>query len=584
MPALLSERLNGALNVSGAFDNCFFHAYALHLLANKQPLPSDLFTFKSLIGAESHASTLQKRFAEDPELTLFAHYHQQHNPDEETPSFIVEKTLVLAFLLREWFATKMANTATISEEKQDQVIELFTNYINFRSFMAKEDLTSGAEGVLYLANSEFLEYAFKRSSDEFKERDKKPEFEHYFTDTANLEAALRAFWRAEGYSNYCKYIAQPGTKLSYTDVTPVMAHLSQPLKIYNYRPATQPIIHEHEGATEFPLMELAIEVNEGHYYLLKTEENTTLLDTYRASYNQYQRDREAILAHVGNKVSFSQTTSSLFAGAICPAGHLEEAPFTMLLNRIDDQQRVLHKIDATNFDAATDERAAVDASTEATAHTGIHADTEAAVHAEADASTEATAHIEVDVHNEAAAYAEADADTEAAAHIGVDVHNEAAAHAGVGTHTEAKVSSDPLNTVDKDKRIPLIQNKEKKQKVFNEHLDKLQKKSTTLKEPKAQQAAQILHQSLSLAGKHYFNREITYEVFKEQCDKAIADARPILQTHRGYKEVITNILLIVVSLARSLWNGKMTFFSVDTSSIKKVNAVEEHIKNIGPDN
>ncbi|RUR12057.1 MAP7 domain-containing protein [Legionella sp. km772] len=459
MPGLI-EKVNESLDVSGAFDNCFFHTYATHLLANKQALPEDLFTFTSIIGPHSAASKLQQKFATDPTLTLFEKQHRYSHPEEESPSFIVEKTLVLGFLLREWFATHMTQNIEIAEQMQAKVIVGFNEYINFRGWgTEKELLTSGEQGVLFQANEAFLEYAVLRNSETFAEKDKKPQFEKYFIGV-DKDTALKNYWLAEGYTNYCQSMAKPNTKLSHADVAHVLEHLEQPITIFdqtapkqllerrisklldaytnarvagssqemllsgekkalylatqdfleyvvlrksenfkqedtlpefekyftdknkafnkadfiqafkmywsaegltNYNqyislPSTAAtnidedlfiigeeeegaIIYRNEGSAEtHPKMEVALNVREGHYKLLRTENTTALLDDYESSFKQYKIDREAILAHVGDKNSFAQKQPSIFAAAICPTGHLNTAPFDLLLNKIDEHQ------------------------------------------------------------------------------------------------------------------------------------------------------------------------------------------------------------------------------------------------------
>ncbi|MFI4919346.1 MAG: type IV secretion protein Dot, partial [Legionellales bacterium] len=103
MPKSLAARIKESLDVSGAFDNCFFHTYASYLLANEKSLPDDLFTFKSLLGDASYAAKLQTRFPNQESLSLFEDFARPQGQALEPvdPNFLVEKTLVLGFLLRE---------------------------------------------------------------------------------------------------------------------------------------------------------------------------------------------------------------------------------------------------------------------------------------------------------------------------------------------------------------------------------------------------------------------------------------------------------------------------------------------------
>ena len=78
---------------------------------------------------------------------------------------------------------------------------------------------------------------------------------------------------------------------------------------------------------------------------------------------------------------------------------------------------------------------------------------------------------------------------------------------------------------------------------------------------------------------------MSYADFKKCSDDVIKDAKPVLEEHRGGKailEVLTNIALLLVSLIRSAYNGKMTFFKLDTESVTKVNAVEDSVNKAAP--
>ncbi len=94
--------------------------------------------------------------------------------------------------------------------------------------------------------------------------------------------------------------------------------------------------------------------------------------------------------------------------------------------------------------------------------------------------------------------------------------------------------------------------------------------------------ANKLHGIFQKSGQKYFNKEISYAEFKKTSDDAIKDAKPVLEVHRGWKELLANIALIVVSLIRSAYHGKMTFFQFDTESMKKVNAVEVSVNKAAP--
>lgn len=164
----LSQRLSTAVDVSGAFDNCFFHSYAAYLLANGLPLPDDLFTFDSIIpGEESPARRIRALLPTAESLDIFVAYHRTLDP-ASTSHCMMEKTLILGFLLREWFATKMANTPTIGEtmlEGEQGVVSLFKGYIDFVSngVMPAEEFDS--QTSIYAPNRAFLDYCIRRSTE-----------------------------------------------------------------------------------------------------------------------------------------------------------------------------------------------------------------------------------------------------------------------------------------------------------------------------------------------------------------------------------------------------------------------------------
>lgn len=334
MPKSLHVRIAESLDVSGAFDNCFFHSYSAHLLAQGLPLPDDMFTFTSILGDDSNAAQLQKRFPNLNSLSLFAEYAQQVKPDERpiSPSFIVEKTLVLGILMREWFATKMAQRPEIRDEILAAVLVKFDSYKAFRPVMSADDLLTGPEGLLYSSNRPFLEYFTARPKEEAPLTEEEMRFEQYFIDAADEEHALTAYWREEGYLNYCRQFASPHSKLAHTDVVPMMERLEQPLTIYN---ASEGIIYRIDGDERKPAMDVLLEVYSGHYHLLKTDETTAILDEYDASFAQYKQDRAEVLGDRGDRLLAIRDKPSLLLGAIFPAEFIDEAPFTLLLNTVD---------------------------------------------------------------------------------------------------------------------------------------------------------------------------------------------------------------------------------------------------------
>ncbi|MGC1183357.1 Dot/Icm T4SS effector Ceg23 [Legionella sp.] len=321
------------LDVSGAFDNCFFHTYVTYLIAHQLPLPEGLFTFKSILGSNSYALQLQKRFPNIDSLSLFSDFSKSQKPDKKliSPNFIVEKTLILGFLLREWFATQMAKHSEIGEAIKNNILTQFINYKNFRAFVAKEDLLSGPEGVIYSANQDFLEYfyAYPKAG---KLTQQEQVFNNYFTENdGDIHKALTAYWHAQGYQNYCRQFATSTTKLAYNDLSPIVQFIGQPITIYDeHGGILQDIKIEEKTST----MEIVLYAAEGHYGLLNTNNVNPLLNEYHKSFKQYKKDREQILAAVENKLVATNTKPSLLVAAICPSEHLDD-PFALLLDKVD---------------------------------------------------------------------------------------------------------------------------------------------------------------------------------------------------------------------------------------------------------
>lgn len=89
----------------------------------------------------------------------------------------------------------------------------------------------------------------------------------------------------------------------------------------------------------------------------------------------------------------------------------------------------------------------------------------------------------------------------------------------------------------------------------------------------------ILYQRLYTEIENHFNNPApNSKQFKARCQDAIEQAKPVLQVHRGYKQVlvdIVNVLFIAVALFKK---GTWRFFEVDTASMKTVNEVSESIE------
>lgn len=281
---LLRDRLDQSLDVSGTFNNCFFHCYSAHLLLNQRPLPDDLFTFKSISGNASWASQLQSLFPNIDALNLFERYatieHGARPPLDGL--YLVEKTLILGVLFREWFATELLKNDRHRDEMLTN-IENGTGVLYLLNYY-KESVTKGdidkqihQDGsILYQSNAKFLDYLIARQC---SKNEPNGRYEHYFLPThINEEQGIAAYWRAEGYALYCQLIASPMTKLAPTDVMPILHQtLHQLITIYDN--VGRVILSVIEG--KVPSLELKLNGLIGHYFLLKQSTNGALLDGYQ---------------------------------------------------------------------------------------------------------------------------------------------------------------------------------------------------------------------------------------------------------------------------------------------------------------
>lgn len=534
MPKQFSVRLAEALNVSPAFDNCFFHSYAAHLLANKLPLPKDLFTFKSIMGPESPASQLQARFPNEHSLSLFAEYAQGHNPEDEPlfPNFIVDKTLVLGFLMREWFATQLSQNMGLADATQEDAIKYFNIYRVFRwDDVEPNTLLDGANGCLYTANKEFLEFfvGYHPGKELISEQDFR--FAAYFREAkGNEDKAIAAYWKAEGYQKYFQLIANPSAKLAYHEVVPVLKMLGQTLTIYDSRDGSK--VYSHEESKELPEMELKLDATMGHYFLLKTDETEPLLTEYAKSMEQYLRDRETVLRVVGNKDLAAEEQSSLLVGAICPNGHLSKSPFDSLIDKVDHlvefvqerkQAQLLierqRQLDEQERQRKLDEQA-------------INQPKNKVSKRVSEAEENFNEHLRL---------------------LNLKIEN---------LQTRKNIADRKGNT------------------------------QASARLENAREAAFILHRDLKAAGTIYFNQpnRATYRTFKRDCDALIQTARRHLDQHSGWSEFLVNLALGIATagvgvLVKGLINLAMDrsfFFVHKTDSSKKVDDLEKDVNNAAP--
>ena len=133
--------------------------------------------------------------------------------------------------------------------------------------------------------------------------------------------------------------------------------------------------------------------------------------------------------------------------------------------------------------------------------------------------------------------------------------------------------------------------------VFMEALDILAEKIADLskrKETGAHHAASELYTKLADAGALYFESaptEQSYQQFKVTCDDGFQEARPELEKHRGWKQILGNLAFLILGLGvgyivavgiNKVATGHFLFFS-KTTSAEKLDLIEEAIRRIDPD-
>ncbi|KTC83658.1 hypothetical protein [Legionella cincinnatiensis] len=127
---------------------------------------------------------------------------------------------------------------------------------------------------------------------------------------------------------------------------------------------------------------------------------------------------------------------------------------------------------------------------------------------------------------------------------------------------------------------------------FYEQLEVIEKKAAELRAAnhiKAAETAEKLHEQLYKGSVQYFNNRINDKQFSILCHQAIEKARPELETHRGWKQILGNLALAIIGLgigyvAAGLINLAFTkhFLFFNTDSGKKLNDMEKVVNQTVP--
>jgi len=103
-----------------------------------------------------------------------------------------------------------------------------------------------------------------------------------------------------------------------------------------------------------------------------------------------------------------------------------------------------------------------------------------------------------------------------------------------------------------------------------------------IKNPNYAEAAETaftLYQSLEKKAKHYFSSPQNYPNFRQECNDEIQQAHGVLAHHRGYKQILLDIVNALLALVSVLIYKDWRFFKANTASIE---IVEEIRKNLAP--
>ncbi|MBL7478981.1 protein phosphatase 2C family protein [Legionella bononiensis] len=131
------------------------------------------------------------------------------------------------------------------------------------------------------------------------------------------------------------------------------------------------------------------------------------------------------------------------------------------------------------------------------------------------------------------------------------------------------------------------------QKSINMHYYavELRKQNNFRKASQVQEAsnsAYKLHEAITAAAvDHYVNKNSTLKEFGDACTEVIAEVRPVLETHRGWKEILGNLALfiaglgvgfVVAGLINKAVTGNFLFFKTDSE--EKLDALEHTVKEL----
>jgi hypothetical protein len=99
--------------------------------------------------------------------------------------------------------------------------------------------------------------------------------------------------------------------------------------------------------------------------------------------------------------------------------------------------------------------------------------------------------------------------------------------------------------------------------------------------PKYEQAAEssfTLYQKLHAETEHFLNNpHANAAAFRTNCENAINNAKPVLEQHRGFKQILLDIVNVLFAVTALFRNGNWRLFEAKTASMRTVNKVLQNM-------
>ncbi|MFC7780767.1 hypothetical protein [Legionella taurinensis] len=305
--------IHAAVDISATMYNCFFHAYALHLMANGQPFPEDLFIAHETDTSEVKA--LKSIVRSERDLSLFEDYDQITTGARQ--DHLAEKVLVLGALFRSWFIHRVKDNPKMKDllfDGRDTVGITFYHLVE--SFDAGED---------------WLREQINASTNHYKAN------KVYF-DTLHLNPISRSsafsFWEKTGYDNYLRYLNQSWVKVFVHEVEFMLRFNDISYTIYNKMEACV----SSESKAGGPHLELAIHAEYDHFYLIPNERTADFLEHYSAQHRRSLSERSDVLSLDGHdKVALAKKSPFLLLAVMLPTADLSgKTPLQVMIERLQE--------------------------------------------------------------------------------------------------------------------------------------------------------------------------------------------------------------------------------------------------------